>query len=119
MTKNERVFEIIEIYRIYYCFAPNTIYYGPRTNEYAARTNWEHANKETRWNGSNRLKIRNIAQFTIFLVINYELEQSSLQHANYDPVLKRACMPNGRSHTRDLKPIRNQSKRFEIGTIIR
>jgi len=66
MTKNERVFEKIEIYRIYYCFAPNTIYYGRRTNEYAARTNWEHANKETRWNGSNRLKIRNIAQFTIF-----------------------------------------------------
>ena len=44
MTKNERVFEIIEISRIYDCFAPNTIYYGPRTNEYAARTSWEHAN---------------------------------------------------------------------------
>ena len=117
MTKNERVFEIIEIYRIYYYFAPNTIYYGPRTNEYAARTNWEHANKETRWNGSNRLKIRNIAQFTIFfLVINYELEQSSLQHANYDPVLKRACMPNGpQPHPRpetNPKPVETVRNRY-------
>ena len=116
MTKNERVFEIIEISRIYDCFAPNTIYYGPRTNEYAARTNWEHANKETRWNGSNRLKIRNIAQFTIFLVINYELEQSSLQHANYDPVLKRACMPNGpQPHPRpetNPKPVETVRNRY-------
>ena len=115
MTKNERVFEKIEISRIYDCFSPNMIYYAPPTNEYAARTNWEHANKETRWNGPNRLKIRNIAQFTIFLVINYELEQSSLQHANYDPVLKRACMPNGpqphprpETHPKPVETVRNR-----------
>ena len=54
-------------------------------------------------------------KFGNFLVINYELEQSSLQHANYDPVLKRACMPNGpqphprpETHPKPVETVRNR-----------
>ena len=59
--------------------------------------------------------IRQIAQFTTFFINNYELEQSLLQNANYDPVLKRACMPNGpqphprpETHPKPVETVRNR-----------